>query len=617
MTERRLNISPDIQLPLQAVTWTFSALAMAGAGKSNALVVMAEEMHKAGLHWFAIDPKGDWWGIQSSGDGLKAGLEVPIFGGEHANFPIYPDSGAVMADLIVDQGISCLIDLSEFTNTEMYRFLGGPNFGDGGKGDGFFARLYRKKNRNQPPTHAFLEEVDEYLPQQVTSRIAKLHYDGQRVATKGRQRGLGVTCATQRPARFHNDVLTQTANLIALRNMAPPELKQVELWVKFHGQSKEIVQSLPSLEDGEAWFVSPQKMKVVQRMSFRRRETLDTGSTPEVIVRGKRRPPTLAEIDGTKIEQAMADTIERAKQEDPEELRRELAATRIEMDELKKRQAESMPGSPVEVPVPLLDPEAVEAMVAFVELGEGLADALAQVWKRGAEIEGGIRDSVRGGKKLLNEAKQILGQAAILWPEQAGADSVPSSEEPKSEPAPRRGDGLTPTSVGKLSGPHQKIVDALAWWNSVGVEQPTKVQLGFVAGYRVGKKIGGGYGNYLGQLRANGVIEYPSQGTTALTDYGRKCARPLGIPATTQALHETVLAVLKEPERKVLREALKVYPHSLSKQDLGARAGYTVGEKVGGGYGNILGKLRSLGLIEYPSVGTARATDILFLERAA
>ena len=48
----------------------------------------------------------------------------------------------------------------------------------------------------------------------------------------------------------------------------------------------------------------------------------------------------------------------------------------------------------------------------------------------------------------------------------------------------------------------------------------------------------------------------------------------------------------------------------------GELAGYTVGDRVGGTYGNILGRLRSLGLIDYPSPGEVVALPVLFLEGA-
>src|SRR5262245_29535708 len=83
----RLDISPELSLPAQAVTETFGLLAVRGAGKSNAARVMAEEMFAAGLPFVAVDPVGSWYGLRSSRDGKRPGLAVPIFGGKHGDVP--------------------------------------------------------------------------------------------------------------------------------------------------------------------------------------------------------------------------------------------------------------------------------------------------------------------------------------------------------------------------------------------------------------------------------------------------------------------------------------------------------------------------------------------------
>lgn len=83
-----LDIAPNCSLPDSIVTETVAMLAKRGMGKSNAAVVLAEEMTANGFHWVAIDPKGDWYGIRSSSDGQGPGLAVPIFGGRHADMPL-------------------------------------------------------------------------------------------------------------------------------------------------------------------------------------------------------------------------------------------------------------------------------------------------------------------------------------------------------------------------------------------------------------------------------------------------------------------------------------------------------------------------------------------------
>src|SRR5438067_892478 len=75
---------------------------------------MAEEMFKAGLPFVAIDPVGSFFGLRSSKDGRGPGLAIPIFGGRHGDVPLERTGGQLLADLVVDQRLSCVIDLSAF-----------------------------------------------------------------------------------------------------------------------------------------------------------------------------------------------------------------------------------------------------------------------------------------------------------------------------------------------------------------------------------------------------------------------------------------------------------------------------------------------------------------------
>jgi hypothetical protein len=68
---------------------------------------------------------------------------------------------------------------------------------------------------------------------------------------------------------------------------------------------------------------------------------------------------------------------------------------------------------------------------------------------------------------------------------------------------------------------------------------------------------------------------------------------------------------LPGPERKLLRVLLEAYPTPISNEDLAAKAGYADG---GGAFNNPRGRLRSLGLIDYPDKGMVVARPLLFLE---
>ena len=71
-----LHIGRALSLPLQAVTSTFTLLAVRGAGKTNLGRVIAEEMFAAGLPFVAIDPVGSWYGLRSGRDGSRDEIRI-------------------------------------------------------------------------------------------------------------------------------------------------------------------------------------------------------------------------------------------------------------------------------------------------------------------------------------------------------------------------------------------------------------------------------------------------------------------------------------------------------------------------------------------------------------
>jgi len=108
-------LAPTLTLPAaQAATDTFGLLAVRGAGKSNAAAVMAEGFFAAKVPFVVVDPVRAWWGLRSSRDGQGPGLPIPIFGGRHGDVPLERSGGGLVADLVVDERLSCVLDLSDF-----------------------------------------------------------------------------------------------------------------------------------------------------------------------------------------------------------------------------------------------------------------------------------------------------------------------------------------------------------------------------------------------------------------------------------------------------------------------------------------------------------------------
>jgi uncharacterized protein len=237
----RLKIAPDLELPFEAVTQTFAILAKRGVGKTYTAMVMVEEMLKNNLHVVCIDPIGVHWGLRSSADGKHAGLPIVIAGGEHADVPIEPTSGEVLADMIVEERMSIVIDLSLFRKGEQHRFM-----------VDFAETLYRK---NREAVHLVLDEADEFAPQRTMGDEARMLGAIGDLVRRGRARGIGVTMITQRPAVLNKNVLTQIEVLVALRLTSPQDRAAIAEWVKYHADSSEaqkMLESLGSLPVGTA-----------------------------------------------------------------------------------------------------------------------------------------------------------------------------------------------------------------------------------------------------------------------------------------------------------------------------------------------------------------------------
>jgi len=305
----KLRIADNFALPTEAVTQTFAILAKRGAGKTYTAAVMAEEMLAASLPLVICDPIGVWWGLRASADGKNPGLPIVVIGGDHGDVPLDVAAGETIARMVVEERLQCVLDLSRFRKGEQTRFM-----------EMFCEALYRL---NRQPLHVFLDEADAFAPQRPMPGEQRLLGAIEDIVRRGRARGLGVTLITQRAAVLNKNVLTQIEVLVCLRTIAPQDRAAIEAWVEVHGtpeQSKQLLDSLPSLSIGTAWFWSPGWLDTFRQVNIRKRHTFDSSATPKVGT-APPAPKRLAEVDLAKLKERIGETIERAKAEDPRELR--------------------------------------------------------------------------------------------------------------------------------------------------------------------------------------------------------------------------------------------------------------------------------------------------------
>lgn len=573
-----LNISPDLSIPYEAVTQTFGVLAKRGVGKTYTVLVMVEEMLAAHLPVVVVDPIGVCWGLRSSADGEGPGLPIVVMGGDHGDVPLEVTSGEIIADFVIDSGQSAVLDLSLFRKGEQVRFM-----------TDFAERLYHK---NRQPLHLVLDEADAFAPQRPMKGQERMLGAIEDLVRRGRARGIGVSLVTQRAAVLNKDVLTQVEVLVALRTIAPQDRDAIDAWIRVHGTQEErdtLMQSLPSLPIGTAWFWSPGWLDLFQKVKVRARRTFDSSATPKVgsvaIV-----PKRLAEVDLDALRERIAATIERVKADDPVELRRRIV-------QLEKALREQPSGAPVVVEKVVV--ERVEVPVIPIGLVERLRDLDLAVNRVQNEL-GAIRRDIQAAAD--GQAIEVdTGRLVPLLPFQL-------------QKSPKTADSARPIAETDNNGGRihlkagaRKMLAVMAQHYPMRV---TRKQLGTLSRYTAS---GGTFISYFSTLKRAGLILEGGDGQVEITQNGFDYLGESvpGEPQTHAELLATWRAVLKLGERKMLDKLVEVYPRSLTKEELGEAAGYTAS---GGTFGSYLGNLRRNGLIESTTIGI-RASDTLFMDR--
>lgn len=576
---KNLKISDDISLPLDFVTQAAAILAKRRAGKSYTMRRIAEQLLKADQQIVLVDPKGDQWGIRSSADGKGPGYPITILGGEHGDVPLEVGAGELVAKLVVEDRVSVLLDLSMFRKHEVATFM-----------TAFMENLYRLKAQEayRTPVMLIIDEADAIAPQKPQKGEERMLGAAEDIVRRGGQRGIGCLLITQRSAVLNKNVLTQAQMLIVLRTIAPQDLAAMRAWIEVHGtieEGKEMMDSLPSLPVGDAYFWSPgwpTNEGIFQRSHVLPIETFDSGATPKP---GEKKivPRNLADVDLDALKKQMAATIENQKANDPKFLKTEVARLTKELARnsivtISQEDIQKAAGHMIVA----RDKEWKEVVIAWSKRFEDLRSAAIKSF-------GPIHDYLEKNEGTANPP---------LSP-----DFVPSVQVKEIIERPKLGH----VSV-MLTGPEQKVLDAIAWMQSIGVDSPERSAVAFLAGYSNTRSTG--FTNPCGALRSKGFIEYPNSDTITLTLLGEVTATPMEITHSNESLQQIILDKLPGPESKLLRELITRYPEQMSNEELCMATGYTNERSTG--YTNPRGRLKSFGFVEYPTPGMVRARDVLF-----
>lgn len=582
MTRRGIALASDLTLPLEAVTETFAILANRGSGKSVTAQRLVEQLHHAGLPVVVLDVKGDWWGIRSSADGAGPGLPFVIFGGDHADVPLEATAGELLADLIVDDRIPAVLDLSLMSKAKARTFA-----------TVFAERLYE---RNRDALHVVIEEADVLIPQRATAETARLLGAMEDLAKRGRSRGLGLTVVSQRPQEVAKSVLELMETVILLRMTGPRSIKAAADWISVNAtddgaEARTVIASLPGLQTGEAWVWSPAFLRLLQRVRITMSDTFDSHATPTP---GHTRavPKTRADIDLDALGAEIAATVERAKETDPRRLGAQLAELRSELG-AAQRQARQCAGQAEQLAAQLADRDA--EIVALRRRAE-------QAESRPVVVPAEVLDSLSAAARVVHEAVAALspGRDDALdaaepvpvirrKPEKPPAVAEPAPVAPPARmPSPRPAAEAPAVPASGFRKGAQRMLESLGRMAPLHL---TRAQWGTVAKMT---PTSGTFSTYLGELRRAGLIAEDTAGFT-LTDAGFEYLGGRPAPMTAAELQQHYLSILRAGAARMLTAVMQAYPGGLTREEISAAAGVTV---TSGTFSTYLGELRRNGLIE-------------------
>lgn len=308
-----LNISKDLSLPLESTTQKMAWLGVTGSGKTYGASKYSEELWEKGAQFVVIDPVGVWYGLRLAQDGKKPNnINIPIFGGLHGDVPLEPTGGQLIANLIVDKGLSCIIDVSQFEHdTDKAKFA--KDFAD---------KLFFRKKSSPSALHLFLEECQEFVPQNPQRGEEGMLHAFIRMQKLGRNFGIGSSYISQRPQEVNKKALNMCQTLFVFRTTGTHERNAIEKWIEDKSLDETIAQDLPKIPTGSCHVWSPEFLKVSKMVHISEKKTFNASATPEVGAVAKVRH--LAPIELDKIRTEMAATIEKAKGEDPKLLQKKV-----------------------------------------------------------------------------------------------------------------------------------------------------------------------------------------------------------------------------------------------------------------------------------------------------
>ena len=551
--------------------------ANSGAGKSWLLRRIFEQTFGS-IQQIIIDPEGEFHTLREKNDYI-------ICAPADADVVATPATARLLATRLLETQVSAVIDIFDLNPRDRQRFV-----------KLFCDALVNAPKKLWHPVLVGLDEAHDYCPEKTQAESA-----GSVIAvgTRGRKRGFCLLAATQRLAKLNKDLAAEMNNKLVGRTILDVDVKRAAEELGF--TDREQRQSLRHLGEGEFYCYGPALINDVTRVKVGGVKTTHPDPNQQIIAEP---PPPTARIK--KILAELQDLPTEAQKEltTASELRQEVTRLRSELTRARKAGG----ADPAEVR------EQVQAAVEKER--QTILTALGKELQRHARL---LQQDAAGIRKHLESLLQTADNYPLpeqLAPAQSKAGTGKlgqfaahrgsgSHRQPLPPSRPPASSAAAPPADSNISSSQQRILTRLGELEAADVLTPLKATL---AGFCRFSPKSGGYGNNLGKLRTMGYVDYPAPGRISLTDAGRTLVQA-SEPMNLEEYHECWQDMVSNSQARILEEVIAIYPDSISKHALAERLGCS---PTSGGYGNNLGKLRTLGAIDYPQSGYVKATEVLF-----
>jgi hypothetical protein len=227
-----------------------------GSGKSNTGSVIAEGLLENNYNLLIVDPEGEYYGLKERYEILHVGND------DLCDVQVSPGHAEQLAEIALEQNMPIILDVSDYL--------------DGDEASELIANvvraLFTKEKDARKPFLLVIEEMQEYLPQQgATDELSELL---ERVAKRGRKRGLGMLGMSQRPSSVDKDFITQCDWMVWHRLTWQNDVDVVR---KVLGS--DVASEVEDLDTGEGFLMTDWD-ESVEKVQFKPKETHDAGATP-------------------------------------------------------------------------------------------------------------------------------------------------------------------------------------------------------------------------------------------------------------------------------------------------------------------------------------------------